>query len=102
MSTVHRTIYRKHWIGRTSGDRDGGYPEKRITNYTDCRGVARDFDKPLAERWELVEEVVRPMTADEVVGVVAMGRASLEAERIKAERDRDMAEFERLRRKLGK
>ena len=97
MNIVRRTVYRKYWISRSPGSG----PEDRITNYIDCRGVALDFDRPPAERWELVEEVVRPLTDDEIAGVVALGRSVLEAERIKAERDRDMAEFERLRKKLG-
>jgi len=102
MAVVTRTIYRKRYTGVTSGDRDGGYPTEKIVNFVDPRVLADDYGRCRDERYEHVVESVRPMTAAEVEAVVREGRSLRELERITAERKRDEAEFERLRKKLGK
>lgn len=102
---ITRTVYRKHWTGRSSGSpygRDDGYPEPRITNYLKPEILAADHGKHQDERYEIVLETIRPLQGDELEALVNAGKAKIEADRIAEEHERDMAEFERLKRKLNR
>lgn len=103
--SITKSFIRKHWTGRSAGgigDRDAGYPEPRVTLYTDLCRLAKDHGTRENEAYERVTETVQVMTAMEVDAIVKAGKDSLELERIRSERERDEAEFARLSRKLKK
>lgn len=90
----------KLYEGVTSGTfmgREDGYPETKYVVYSDIRLLARDFGKQKDERYF----VLVPMSAEQLDYNVKQELAAIEQEKQATQRQKDLAEFNRLKEKLG-
>jgi hypothetical protein len=105
--TKRRTLYRKHFTGRSTGSpRDAGHPipcsvDYDATNADELQKMATDHGKEPDQRYELVVEEVKPLGDNEVERLVREGLESKKKAKEEAERRKDEAELQRLQKKLG-
>lgn len=88
----------KTWMGVTSGTlggRDDGYPELKMQIITDPLTLTGGFGKQPQEKYYTLTETDVSATVERV-------REERREEDAKKQREKDEAEFERLRNKLGR
>jgi hypothetical protein len=100
---MEKVKYMKTYTAFTSGSlggRDDGYPYTKSMFFTNIRDLANDYGKRLNEVYYIVS--TEPFPHDAVVDAVREEKEKMAAEEAEIQRQKDLAEYNRLKNKLKK